>query len=152
MIRHFLNLVLVAALLGNQAVCCCGHTHGESGEHTSRAHVHIGGYSHSHCSCCDHHHNENDNHLHHGSQHADKSDLSLSNTFDHDGDAIYLVEEQPIHSLASDHSLKKSPVASTTPQLVLYRYPYSQLEPPRYSAVLTAFTAAHYLRTIRLLI
>ena len=151
MIRQLLSLCLITALLGNQAVACCGHTHEGNTDHTSRAHIHMGGHSHGH----GHHHHD---HQHDDSDHqhapvrSDSPGLSPANSIDHESDAVYFAEEQQVVLASGDISLKKSPTALTIPELFNYGYPDSQIHSIECAWLRPALAHALYLQTNRLLL
>jgi hypothetical protein len=95
MIRRIISLLLIPALLANQAVMCCAHTHhtGESGQHTTRTHLHLFGGGHgSHSD--DHHHGPNGEHRHSDELPLEGSESTLGFgselPVDHDNDAVFI--------------------------------------------------------------
>lgn len=155
MIRQLLSLFLIAALLANQAVACCGHVHdGDALDHTSRVHVHLGGHSHCHGPAGHHHHGDHE----HGpddSQIPDQ-DNSLAiipaNSSDHDSDAIYVAEQEQVLAAFVKILVKKSPCFTTIPVSYNYEYHLSQTGLPECGQSGQSFAHALYLQTGRLLL
>ncbi|MFT5300164.1 MAG: hypothetical protein ACI87E_001713 [Mariniblastus sp.] len=100
MTNRILRLMLVFALLANQATICAAHSHHDSepSDHSARSHVHLSGHSH-----------DGGSHAHHDSgehQHPDEpqpsddseSGLDSSNLGDHDSDAFYFGDQDNIHN------------------------------------------------------
>lgn len=154
MIRQLLSLCLVTALLASQAVVCCGHSHEETNSQASRAHIHLGG--HSHCHGAGHHHHHGDSH--HGSNHPENSDrddspiLGSECCCDHDSDAVYFGEQDPILLDSSQLAVKKSPCSVTVPPSRNYGYPLSEDYRSELLGPMLAHPRARYLQTIRLLL
>ena len=154
MIRQLLSLLLITALLGNQAVVCCGHAHERSSDHTSRAHIHMGGHSHNHGAGHHHHHGHqhDDSDHQHFPERTDPPGLSPANSVDHDSDAVYFAEDQQVLLAPGDISLKKSSAAVTIPEPLMYGYPDSQILSLECTGPHSAFAHALYLQTSRLLL
>ena len=123
MFRRILCLILVPALLANQAVMCCAHTHtgSEQSDHSTRAHIHQSG--HSHDSGHHHHHGDPDDHQHGESsqpqnsnevleQSAPISGLETGIPIGHDDDAIYLSDQVDLLVPVSRHSIDEPTVAA----------------------------------------
>ncbi len=114
MFRRILCLILVPALLANQAVLCCAHTHSgsDSSEHSPRAHVHYSGHSHT----SSHSHGDSGDHQHHDSDQPENSapiaGLETGNPAGHDHDAIYIAAQVDLHLPASRVSIEESTVAA----------------------------------------
>lgn len=157
MIRKTLSLFLITAMLCNQAVACYGHTHGDSADHSSRAHIHLTGHPHGHGS--DHHHHGG--HHHDGDQQddsghqpteSDSPKLSPIDCFNHDDDAIYFSGQEQLLLASAKIQLKKSHCTATTPELAIYDYPHSCTQTLECSESESAFKHALFLQTSRLLI
>lgn len=129
MIRQLLSSILIVALLGSQAVACCGHSHVGSSNHALRAHIHLSGHDHG----PDHHHDHglHDHDLHHdecchpaSSESVESPCLSFPKSVSHEDDAIYFAQtNQELRLDSSDISLKKSPMVLTVPELMTYGNP-----------------------------
>lgn len=156
MIRQLFNLILIIALLGNQTVVCCGHSHEVGSDHSSRTHIHLGGQKHHHHHNDGHHHDHgpyDDHSNHEPSDSSDSSSLSCSDSVSHDNDAIYLAESEQQSQLESgDASLKKSPASLTIPGLTAYDHPESRIPPGDCFLLQPALTIAPLQQTSRLLI
>ena len=128
MIRRIVCLMLVPALLANQAVLCCAHTHGgsESSDHSARAHVHQSGHSHDSC----HRHDGESSEHHHDSKLPENSTpatcLEMGDPAGHDHDAIYIGEQVDLHLPTSRVSVEESTVAAQW--LVIENPPVIQLK------------------------
>lgn len=107
MIRRIVCLLLVPAMLANQAAMCCAHQHHDSevDSHSTRTHFHVSGQG-TH----NHHHGDSSEHEHSGESAPDRTESSLGFDLgcplDHDGDAIFIGEQCSLHSLASRMAFK----------------------------------------------
>jgi hypothetical protein len=128
MIRRIVRLMLVPALLANQAVLCCAHTHpgSESSDHSARAHVHQSGHSHD---SGHHHHGDSGDHHHHNSDQPENSNpvvgLETGDPAGHDHDAVYIGEQVDLNLPASRISIEESTFAADW--LVVENRPVIQL-------------------------
>lgn len=93
MIRRIACLMLIPALLANQAAIGSAHVHATaSSDQSARAHVHLAG----------HHHDEN--HHHHGDSSepwpaelpVDDTNSSLDSPLEHDRDAVYVGDQDDL--------------------------------------------------------
>ena len=119
MIRRIVCLMLVPALLANQAVLCCAHTHSgsePSGHSTTRSHVHQSGHwhdSHQH----QHQHGDSGGHQHDDSDHSENSNpivgLASGDPVGHDHDAIYIGKQVDLHLPINRISIEGSTVATS---------------------------------------
>jgi hypothetical protein len=93
--HRFLRLMLVFALLANQAAICGAHSHHDSepSDHSARSHVHMSGHSHDGDS---HDPHDSSEHQHSGDQQPSgdsESSLDTSLPGDHDSDAIFFGDQ-----------------------------------------------------------
>lgn len=101
MIRRIVFLLLVPALLANQAAMCCAHTHhgSEINDHSSRAHFHVSGETHR-ADSNDHQHADGVEHEHSDRPASDGTESNLdfesSYSVGHDNDAIFFGEQDII--------------------------------------------------------
>lgn len=135
MIRRIVCLMLVPALLANQAVLCCAHTHAgsDSSDHSARAHVHQSETSHD----LSHNHGDSDDHQHDESDQTENSNeipaeqstpitgVETGDPTGNDHDAIYIGEQVDLHLPASRVSIEESTVAAQW--LVIENPPVIQL-------------------------
>ena len=158
MIQRLFSLILIFALLGSQAVVCCGHSHAGSSDHSSRTHIHLNGLDHHHHHHHDsgHHHDHgrhDDHHHHESSESNDLPSLSWFDSVSHDGDAVYFVEtEQQTPLAANDIVLKKSLLSLTIPELKTYGHPESRISSGDCAALQPAHSVTPLQQTSRLLI
>ena len=160
MIRRIVCLMLVPALLANQAVLCCAHTHSgsEPSDHsTTRAHVHQSGHSHD---SGHYHHGDSGDHQHDDSNQSENStpiaEWETGNPNGHNDDAIYLSDQVDLHLPMGQISIEESIVAA---QWLIVENPPT-LKPSRKSQVTRAGPlglysidqCAIFLQTCRLLI
>jgi hypothetical protein len=119
MIRRIISLILIPALLANQTMVCCAHTHPglEPDDHPTRAHVHLFGHEHHHRHSPDHHHGDSGEH-HHGDcgehHHGDCGDHDHGNSDpSKDSDSLKLIDSPTIQAFESG-------VAATHDQNTIY--------------------------------
>jgi hypothetical protein len=176
MIRRIISLILIPALLANQTMLCCAHTHPglEPDDHPARAHVHWFGHEHHHGHSHDHHHGDSGEH-HHGDSDPTKDSDSLKlidaptiQAFEsgaaatHDQNTIYLGEQVDLRLTVCRISLVKLATAVASWPVVenLADIPsglsFAILQPrARRAGPLGMFSTAHcaiFLQTSRLLI
>ncbi len=144
MIRQIVCLILVPALLANQAVFCCAHTHAgsEPTDHSPRAHAHQTDHAH-------------DSSHHHGDS-APITGLETGDPAGHDHDAIYIGEQVDLHLPASRISVEESTVAAhglvvENPPVIQLRHRY-QVTRAGPLGLYSTDRCALYLQTCRLLI
>lgn len=154
MIRQLLSLFLITALLANQAVVCCGHTHdGVTSDHSSRAHIHLGGRSHCHETGQHHHHGEEQDSR--NRQIPDRSDGLATDPItssDHDDDTIYVCEQESVLVASGKIVVKKSPCFVAIPGSINCGYRLSEARLLGCSQPRLTFAHALYLQTSRLLL
>ena len=126
MFRRILCLILVPALLANQAVLCYAHTHpgSEPSDHSLRAHVHQSGHSHD----SSHNHGDSGDHQHDDSDQSENSTpiagLETGDPAGHDHDAIYFSNQVDLHLPACRISIEESTIAAQW--LVVENSPFVQ--------------------------
>lgn len=159
MIRRIVCLMLVPALLANQAVLRCAHTHTglESSDHSARAHIHQSGHSHD---SGHHHHGDSGDHQHDDSDQPENSTpitgLETGAPVGHDHDAIYIGEQVDLHLPASRIAIEESTVAPQwlvieDPPVIQVRH-LCQLTRAGPLGLYSADQCALFLQTCRLLI
>ncbi len=156
MIRRIVCLMLVPALLANQAAMCCAHAHhgGEPDDHSARSHVHLSGEGHDSHS---HHHGEPVEH-----EHSDKLPVNDSESgldfeanlpVDHDSDALYFGEHDNFQISLNQLNVDVQSVATLFSDVAIPRIANS--ERPAHvtrAGPFTPYYCAIFLQTRRLLL
>ena len=115
MIRRIVCLMLVPALLANQAVLCCAHTHAgsESSDHSPRAHFHQSGHSHE---SGHHHHDDSGDHQYGDSDQSENSTpnagLETGDPAGHDHNVIYIGDQVDLRLPLGRISIEESTVVA----------------------------------------
>jgi hypothetical protein len=150
MLRQTLSLLLSIALLSSQAVACCGHAHpGHANDSTQRAHVHLHGHAHGQQGK---HHHGHASHDHFPVAGNAATTLVAADSFEHDSDAIYLGEPDPLLLTPGHTVAMKSPCCSCLPVILLYSFPRSDSHLLECSRPRFALAHALILQTGRLLL
>ena len=86
MAKYWLKSILIAALLTQNLIACCAHSHCDGDENATKPHVHLHSHAHPHSHSHPHHH--------HG-DHPDGTDESPSGS-DHSSELVVLSESLAI--------------------------------------------------------
>mgnify|MGYP001544895092 CR=1 FL=1 len=149
MFRQVLSLLLMIALLANQAVAFCGHVHpGHGDESSQRAHVHLHGHSHGH----GHHHHGEPDPLEHVPATGNSANSVASNSPGHDNDAIFLGEPNQLLLNSGQIPAKKSHCFSYMPGTTEIRFSRATSRLRKCRLNRPAVAHALYLQTSRLLL